>query len=132
MLPNRTWGEQLSLNIGLGFIFGLPMLMLIAGGVWAVSAKQPVLLVATIAIGVILIASLSLLSNTLNATIRAAVYAQAGSLMTPLTTPESGGPCASANQPATLRLDCYSHPLLRLRDRHSQDCSRDDGERWYR
>lgn len=53
------------------------MLMLISGGVWAVSAKQPVLLVATIAIGVILVASLSLLSNTLNATIRAAVYAQA-------------------------------------------------------
>ncbi|MBK5930295.1 DUF6159 family protein [Halochromatium salexigens] len=77
-LLKRTWGEQLSVNVGLGLIIGLPMLLLMAGtfagGFWAASTEQPVLMIATIATGVTLIALLSLMSATLNAMIRSAVY----------------------------------------------------------
>lgn len=80
-LLKRTWGEQLSLNVGLGFIFGLPMLLLIAatfgGAVWAASTEQPVLMIGAIATGVTLIALLLLVSETLNAIIRGAVYVYA-------------------------------------------------------
>jgi len=80
-LLKRTWGEQLSVNVGLGVIIGLPMLLLltgtITGGVWAASTEQPVLLIMTIATGVTLIALLSLISATLNAMIRGAVYVYA-------------------------------------------------------
>ncbi|MEA1053391.1 DUF6159 family protein [Lamprobacter modestohalophilus] len=77
-LLKRTWGEQLSINVGLGFIIGLPMLLMMAGtfagGFWAANTEQPVLMIATIATGVTLIALLSLMSATLNAMIRSAVY----------------------------------------------------------
>lgn len=80
-LLKRTWGEQLSLNIGLGFIIGLPMLLLmaatVAGGFWAASSEQPVLMIGAIATGVTLMALLSLVSATLNAIIRGAVYVYA-------------------------------------------------------
>jgi len=80
-LLKRTWGEQLSVNVGLGVIIGLPMLLLIAGtiagGVWAAATEQPVLLIITLATGVTLIALLSLMSATLNAMIRGAVYVYA-------------------------------------------------------
>jgi hypothetical protein len=80
-LLKRTWGEQLSVNVGLGVIIGLPMLLLFAGtaagGVWAATTEQPILLIVTIATGVTLIALLSLMSATLNAMIRGAVYVYA-------------------------------------------------------
>lgn len=80
-LLKRTWGEQLSLNVGLGVIFGLPMQLVLAATLgaafWAASNQHPMLLIGTIATGVTLIALLSMISATLNAIIRGAVYVYA-------------------------------------------------------
>ncbi|WPL17521.1 hypothetical protein Thiowin_02544 [Thiorhodovibrio winogradskyi] len=80
-LLKRTWGEQLSLNVGLGVIIGLPMLLLFAAtfgaAFWAASTQQPALIIGAIATGVTLIALLSLISATLNAIIRGAIYVYA-------------------------------------------------------
>jgi len=80
-LLKRTWGEQLSVHVGLGVIIDLPMLLLLAGtitgGIWAASTEQPILLIITLATGVTLIALLSLISATLTAMIRSAVYVYA-------------------------------------------------------
>jgi hypothetical protein len=77
-LLRRTWGEQLSVSVGLGLITGLPLLLLIAGtfgGVaWAGASGQTALAVAVLIVGVTLVALMLLVSATLNAIVRGAVY----------------------------------------------------------
>jgi hypothetical protein len=83
-LLRRTWGEQLSVSLGLGLIIGLPMFLLIlvtiAGPIWAAATGQPILAVAIGVAGVTAVALLMLFSATLNAIVRSAVfiYAETG------------------------------------------------------
>lgn len=81
ILLKRTWGEQLSIAVGLGLIIGLPMLLLFAGtagaAAWAASADLPMLAVSTLVVGVTLMALLILVSATINAIVRGAVYVYA-------------------------------------------------------
>lgn len=77
-LLRRTWGEQLSVSVGLGLITGLPLLLLVVGtvggAVWAGTANQPGLLAGVLILGVTLIALMMLIGATLNAIVRGAVY----------------------------------------------------------
>lgn len=77
-LLRKSWGEQLIGTAGLGLIFGLMMagVLLGTGGLISVVTElnSPDLLFLVIGLGAILFAILAILSSTLNAIYRVAVY----------------------------------------------------------
>gem|GEM_PF-77161 len=77
-LLRKTWGEQLIGTAGLGLVFGLLMVLVVlgTGGVVGLVVKlnQPILVMAVGALGVILFVVLAILSSTLTAIYRAALY----------------------------------------------------------
>jgi hypothetical protein len=81
ILLKRTWGEQLSIAVGLGLMISLPMLLVFVAtagtAAWAASANLPMLAVSTLVVGVTLWALLFLASATVNAIVRGAVYVYA-------------------------------------------------------
>jgi hypothetical protein len=75
---SRTWGEQLTGSFGLGAVFGLLMFLVVIGtfGLAGLSADAgyQALVVPLVTVGVTLFALLAILSSTLNAIYRSAVY----------------------------------------------------------
>ncbi len=88
-LLKKSWGEQLIGSAGLGLIFGLMMVgvLLGTGGLINVVTElnSPQLLFILIGLGAILLATLAILSSTLNAIYRVAVfrYAATGEIAGP-------------------------------------------------
>lgn len=86
-LLRRTWGEQLSLGAGLGLFIGLPLMLFVMAtvfaAIWAASSGQPVLAAGIVGVGVTGVALIMLLSATLSAVIRSAVYLYAESGQVP-------------------------------------------------
>lgn len=77
-LLRRTWGEQLTGSFGLGAVFGLLMFLVAIGtfGLAGLSADAgyQALVVPLVIVGVVLFALLAIISSTLNAIYRSAVY----------------------------------------------------------
>lgn len=74
----KTWGEQIAGNVGIGFVFGLATLGLIALSVplvgLAVSAGEPVLIAATVGLLVAAFLAVAVLNSALSGIYQAALY----------------------------------------------------------
>lgn len=73
----KTWGESLAANFGIStiaFFFMLPALLLIGGGIFLMTATNPIVGGVAIGAGVIWLLVVSLVSSALSAIVLAALY----------------------------------------------------------
>lgn len=76
-IMKKTWGESLSANFGIGLITFLAMIVAIlpiVGGVAAIGSQMTILGIALIAIGAVLVLTVSLVSSALGTIMLAALY----------------------------------------------------------